>query len=171
MAYSFNKLLSNILPAGTYKVVVDDAKFKSGKMGEETNDIFVVFKVIEGPYAKRNVLHTIYEKAFSFRLPGFLKAAKVDMGREFATSKELYAYGIKEAKGKVMQIEVGVRTYNGNDYNDVLKFIPSTSSTTTAEDVAKQFGNIDLRPTLNQVQSDLEEDTEVSVVSEDESPF
>jgi hypothetical protein len=170
MAYSFNKLLSSILPAGTYKVVVDDAKFKTGKMGEESNDILVVFKVIEGPYAKRNVLHTIYEKAFSFRLPGFLKAAKVDMGREFTTAKELYSYGIKEAKGKVMQIEVGVRTYNGNDYNDVLKFIPTTSSTTTVEDVTKQFGNIDLRQTLNKVADNSDDSSDVEI-SADDLPF
>lgn len=170
MAFSFNKLLSTIVPAGTYKVVIDDIKFKTGKAGEETSDIFIVFKIIEGAYAKRTVLHTMYEKAFSFRLPGFLKAAKVDMGREFPTAKELYAYGIKESKGKIMNIEVGVRTYNGNDYNDVLKFIPSTSSTTTVADVTKQFGNIDLRPTLNKVaKPDVEETAEE--IKDDELPF
>jgi hypothetical protein len=142
MAFSFKNLTSNVLPAGIYQVVLDDIKFKTSSSGESTQNLVCVFKVAKGPHAGRTLVHTIYEKAFSFRLGGFLRAAEVDMNKEFTTVQELYEYGIKAAKGKQLNIEVTIRPYNGVDYNDVAKFMPMTTSSTSAKDIADAFSDV-----------------------------
>ena len=140
MGFSFNRICSNVIPAGTYKVQITDVKFKTSATGAASNDIQVHYAIVEGAYAKRTFIDTLYEKAFSFRLKPFLKACGIDMAREFDTARELYEYGIREAKGKVIMVELGTRTYNGNEYNDVKSFAPLPGSTTSAEDVAAVFG-------------------------------
>ena len=142
MAFSFKNLTSNVLPAGIYQVIIDDIKFKTSASGETSQNLVIVFKVTKGPHTNRTLVHTIYEKAFSFRLGGFLRAAEVDMNKEFPSVQDLYEYGIKAAKGKQLNIEVTIRPYNGVDYNDVAKFIPLTSSSTTAKDIANAFADV-----------------------------
>lgn len=142
MAFSFKNLTSNVLPAGIYQVIIDDIKFKTSASGESSQNLVIVFKVTKGPHTNRTLVHTIYEKAFSFRLGGFLRAAEVDMNKEFPSVQDLYEYGIKSAKGKQLNIEVTIRPYNGVDYNDVAKFIPLTSSSTTAKDIANAFADV-----------------------------
>ena len=139
MAFSFDKVCSNVIPKGTYKAQISDITFKTSTTGETSNDMVVRYVITEGEFAKRTVIDTIYEKAFSFRLKPFLKAAGVDTAREFDTAKELYNYGIREAKGKAVMIEVGTRDYNGNTYNQINSVAPMPSSTTSAEDVMKEF--------------------------------
>src|SRR5574344_1056464 len=137
---SFNDICSSVIPAGTYKVQLVDIKFKTSSTGAASNDLVCKYMILEGPQAKKSVMDTIYEKAFSFRLKPFLKAAGVDTAKEFSNAKELYSYGIKASKGKIFNIELGIRKYNGNDYNQVNAFIPLPSSTSTAKDVSEIFG-------------------------------
>lgn len=149
MGFSFNKICSNVLPVGTYKVQITDIKFKTSSTGAESYDLQVNYTVAEGPCAKRTLIDTIYEKAASFRLKPFLTACGVDTAKEFASIKELYDYGIRAAKGKFLMVEVSIRTYNGNQYNDIKSFAPLPGSTTSAEDVLKAFDtDVELQPEI-----------------------
>lgn len=142
MAYNFDKLCSNLIPTGKYKAQVTDVKFKTNSLGECSKDISVIYTIVEGAYSKKTIADTIYEKAFSFRLKPFLVACKVDTAREFATAEEMFKFGLKEAKGKIVTIDIGIRPYNGKEYNQVTNVYPIAGSTVTAEDVAADFGDI-----------------------------
>lgn len=136
MSYSFKTVLSNLIPAGKYKAQVTDMKFAAGG----SKNIMVTLTIVEGPYAKRVHIENIPEKAYSFRLMPVLKACKVDVEREFATAEELYKFGFASAKGKIIMIDMGVRTYNGTEYNNVTDFSPLPDSTVSIDDVAESFG-------------------------------
>ena len=139
MAFSFNNVCRNTLPAGTYEVQISEVKIK-GKPEQGVNyNLEVHYTVTKGAYAKRTLIDTIFEKSFSFRLKPFLGAVGVDFNREFDTAAELYEYGAKMAKGKCIIVEVGERTYNGNVYNEVKTWAPLPSSTTSVEDVMAEF--------------------------------
>jgi kynurenine formamidase len=140
MGFSFDKICNNNLPKGSYKALVEDIKFKTSASGEATNDMQVIYRISDGPFKGKTVSETISEKAFSFKLKPFLKAVGVDTAREFATAKELYAYGIKESKGKALMIDVSIRTYNGNEYNQVDGYAALPGSTTSAADVVAELG-------------------------------
>jgi hypothetical protein len=171
MSINFNSICSNIIPAGTYKAVVTDAKFRMSATGEASKDIVVTYTIAEGPMAKRTLMDTIYEKAFSFRLRPFLQACKVDMNREFASAEDLFQYGLKEAKGKTLTIEIGVRAYNGRDYNDVKSWSPLAGSTVSVEDVLKDFGDVS-EPKADAVKEQAEEPILTDInITEDELPF
>lgn len=158
MGFSFDKVCNNNLPKGSYKVSVEDIKFKTSSTGEATNDMQVHYRVTDGPFKGKTLMETISEKAFSFKLKPFLKAVGVDTAREFATAKELYAYGIKESKGKTLMIDVSIKTYNGNEYNQVDGYAALPGSTTSAADVVAELGldevsvNVQAaRPTIDMV--------------------
>jgi hypothetical protein len=140
MAFSFNSVCSNVVPKGTYVVVIEDIKFKVSSSGTTTNDMVVKYVITEGPYAKRVISETISEKAFAFKLKPFLKAAGVDTAKEFKTAEELYNYGITASKGKKIMVTLGIRYYNGNEYNQVDAYAALPGSTTTAEDVVAELG-------------------------------
>ena len=176
MGYSFKNLCSNVLPVGTYKVNVQKIAFKTSSTGVATNDMVVHYVVVEGPYAKRTLTETISEKAFSFKLKPFLKAVGVDMDREFATAHELYQYGIKASSGKTLMISVGIRSYNGTDYNQVNDYSPLPGSVTTSEEVLDEFETSpELRPEKPTVSSVPVIDNTASVptidIDDDELPF
>jgi hypothetical protein len=135
MSFSFKSVCSNLIPVGKYKVQVTDMKFAAGG----SKNILVTLTILEGPYAKRVHIETIPEKAYSFRLMPVLKACKVDVDREFATAEELYKFGFASAKGKTIMIDMGIRTYNGQEYNNVSDFSPLPDSTVSTSDVAKLF--------------------------------
>lgn len=147
MAFSFNNVCRNTLPAGTYEVQISEVKIK-GKPEQGVNyNLEVHYTVTKGAYAKRTLIDTIFEKSFSFRLKPFLSAIGIDFNREFDTTKELYEYGAKMAKGKTILVDVGERTYNGNVYNEVKSWSPMPSSTTSVEDVISEFAtNPDVMP-------------------------
>lgn len=150
MAFNFDKLCSNLIPTGKYKVQVTDVKFKTNSLGECSKDIAITYTIAEGAYAKKTIADTIYEKAFSFRLKPFLVACKVDTTREFATAEEMFKFGLKEAKNKIVLIDIGTRLYNGKEYNQVTNVYPIADSSVTAEDVAADFGDIpDLSGTIS----------------------
>ena len=136
MSFSFKSVCSNLIPVGKYKAQVTDMKFAAGG----SKSILVTLTIMEGPYAKRVHIETIPEKAYSFRLMPVLKACKVDIEREFGTAEELYKFGFASAKGKTIMIDMGVRTYNGQEYNNVSDFSPLPDSTVSADEVAKSFG-------------------------------
>lgn len=133
MSFSFKSVCSNLIPVGKYKAQVTDMKFAAGG----SKNILVTLTILEGPYAKRVHIETIPEKAYSFRLMPVLKACKVDVDREFATAEELYKFGFASAKGKTIMIDMGIRTYNGQEYNNVSDFSPLPDSTVSTDDVAK----------------------------------
>ena len=54
----------------------------------------------------------------------------------------MFKFGLKEAKGKIVTIDIGIRPYNGKEYNQVTNVYPIAGSTVTAEDVAADFGDI-----------------------------
>ena len=136
MSFSFKTLCSNLIPIGKYKAQVTDMKFAAGG----SKSILVTLTIVEGPYAKRVHIETIPEKAYSFRLMPVLKACKVDVDREFATAEELYKFGFASAKGKTIIINMGIRTYNGQEYNNVTDFSPLPDSTVSADEVVASFG-------------------------------
>lgn len=178
--YSFNKVCSNIIPVGSYKAQITDIKFKTSGTGVEGYDMQVTYTISEGPYAKRVLIDTIYEKAFSFRLMPFLKACGIDTAREFATAKELYNYGVKEALNKFVLIEVNTREYNGNTYNNIKSISPIPGSTTTPEDVLNEFNveDVDVKvmptgpaPTADAVVADTEPTFDVDLDEDNEDAF
>lgn len=139
MGFSFKKVCSNVIPVGTYKAQITDIRFKESGDKSTHFNMEVHYSISDGPYAKRTIIDTIYEKAFAFRLKPFLTAIGADLNREFETARELYDYGIRQAKGKFVMLEVGIRTYNGNEYNEVKGWAPIPSSSTTADDVMAEF--------------------------------
>lgn len=136
MSFSFKTLCSNLIPAGKYKAQVTDIKFAAGG----SKNVLVTLTIMEGTYAKRVHIETVPEKAYSFRLMPILKACKVDVDREFATAEELFKFGFASAKGKIITIDMGIRTYNGQEYNNVTDFSPLPDSTVSADDVVASFG-------------------------------
>lgn len=155
MGFSFNSVCSSALPKGTYKVQVSDIKFKTSSTGIASNDMIVNYIVAEGPYAKRTFTETISEKVFSFKLKPFLQAVGVDCAREFKTAKELYEWGIKQAKLKFLIVDLDVREYNGVQYNNTKDYKAIPGSTTTSAEVLAEFDTApDLmpeKPTLTDV--------------------
>lgn len=133
---NFKSLCSNLIPIAKYKAIVTDMKFAAGG----SHSILVTLTIAEGPYAKRVHTETIPEKAYSFRLMPLLKACKVDVDREFKTNEELFKFGFASAKGKTIMIDMGIRNYNGTDYNNVTEFAPLPDSTSSAEEVVEAFG-------------------------------
>lgn len=167
MGFSFNKICSNVLPVGTYKVQITDIKFKTSGTGASSYDLQVTYVVADGPCAKRTLIDTIYEKAASFRLKPFLTACGVDTAKEFASIKELYDYGIREAKGKFLMVEVTTRTYNGNQYNDIKSFAPLPGSTTSPEEVLKAFAfDTDVQPEIVPAKPTVADIPEVPTIEE-----
>ena len=136
MSFSLKALCSNLIPVGKYNAQVTDMKFAAGG----SKSILITLTIAEGPYAKRVHIETIPEKAYSFRLMPFLKACKVDVDREFATAEEMYKFAFASAKGKTVVIDMGIRTYNGQEYNNITDFSPLPDSTVSVEDVAASFG-------------------------------
>jgi hypothetical protein len=173
--FSFNKLCSNTIPAGTYKAQITDVNFKTSSTGESSNDLVVHITITDGAYAKKNIIDTIYEKAFSFRLKPFLTACGVDMSREFNTAKELYEYGIKSAKGKNVLVEIIVKPYNGTDYNNVKSYMPLPGSTTSVEDVIAEFNtpmeSLSNTPNLGDIPDLNDMEAPVADVSDEDLPF
>lgn len=149
--YSFNKICSNILPAGTYKMQVTDIKYHSPDKAARDMDINLT--VISGAYEKRTLRDFMSEKAFSFRLKPFLTACGVDLNREFDTEDQLYKYAMSECTGKTVMVTVGTREYNGNEYNNVSQYAALTGSTASMEDVAAVFGDA---PSLSAKKDEVE---------------
>ena len=175
MGFSFSNVCRNVLPVGTYKVQISDIKFKSNDKG--TYNMEVHYVVVEGAYEKRTLVDTIYEKSFSFRLKPFLTAIGIDLAREFETAKELYEYGVRAAKGKIIMAEVGVRTYNGNEYNEVKTWAPVASSTTTIDDVMAEFGTapnvMPKAPHIDDIPEAIGDSdfTPIADIADDDMPF
>lgn len=145
MAYSFNDLCSNLIPSGKVKVQVTDLKFKVSSTGESSNDILTTYTIVEGPSAKKTYTETFYERAASFRLKPFLLACKVDMNRSFATKEELYQFGLAEAKGKIIMVDMGIKVYNGKQYNEITNYYPLPGSVSTADEALAEFGATEVK--------------------------
>lgn len=156
MSFSFKTVCSNLIPVGKYKAQVTDMKFAAGG----SRSVLVTLTIAEGPYAKRVHIETIPEKAYSFRLMPVLKACKVDVDREFATAEELFKFGFAAAKGKTVIIGMGIRTYNGQEYNNVTDFSPLPDSTVSADEVAASFGE-DPEVKGNSLDDMVEEETNI----------
>ena len=175
MGFSFNKVCSNVIPEGTYKAIISDVKFRTSSTGETFNDLQVHLTIADGAFAKKTLIDTIYEKAFSFRLKPFLNACNVDMSREFATAKELYEYGINSAKGKTVLVEVIIKPYAGVDYNNVKSYAPIPGSTTSLDDVMEEFNApmeaLTEKPTIGDIPDLSEMEAPVAEVSDDDLPF
>lgn len=140
MSISLGELCSNLIPSARVKVQVTDLKFKVSATGEASNDIVATYTILEGPAAKRTYVETFVEKAASFRLKPFLIACKLDMNREFGTKEEMYQFLLKEAKGKVIMVDMGRKTYNGKEYNEIKDYFPLPESKTTAGAAIEEFG-------------------------------
>lgn len=173
MAFSFNKLCSNVIPEGVYKAQITDIKFKTSATGETSNDLQIHLTIVEGVFAKKVIIDTIYEKAFSFRLKPFLTACGVDMHKEFASAKELYEYGIRAAKGKTVLVTVIVKPYNGVDYNNVKDYAMLPGSTTSIDDVMMEFGGSTTpdKPRLDDIPDLSNMEAPIANVSDDDCPF
>lgn len=173
MGFSFNKVCSNVVPKGTYKAQITDIKFKTSSSSETSYDMEVRYAISEGTYAKRTLVDFISEKAFSFRLKPFLTAIGADLNREFSSIKELYEYGISTAKNKFVMIEVGTRTYNGNEYNNIVTWAPLPGSSTSIDDVLNEFES---SPELTPEKPTVADIPDISIeptieVQDDDMPF
>ena len=175
MSFSFNKICSNTIPEGKYKVQVTDVKFKTSSTGASSNDLVVHLTIVDGECAKRVVQDTILEKTFSWRLKPFLTACGIDMNREFTSARELYEYGIKSAKGKIILADIIIKPYNGQEYNNIKDYAPLPGSTTSVEDVMAEFdtpmSTVSDKPTVDEIPDLGEMDSPVASVSEDDYPF
>jgi hypothetical protein len=167
---------ANTIPKGTYKAQITDIKFKTSSTSETSYDMEVSYTIAEGSFAKRVVKDFMSEKAFSFRLKPFLTAIGADLNREFDSMKELYEYGISVAKSKFVMVEIGVRTYNGNEYNNIVTWAPLPGSSTSVEDVLNEFESSPNltpdKPTVADIPDISSNDMEpVAEVSDDDMPF
>lgn len=176
MGFSFNKVCANTIPKGTYKAQITDIKFKTSSTSETSYDMEVRYTISEGTYAKRVITDFMSEKAFSFRLKPFLTAIGADLNREFASMKDLYEYGISTARDKFVMIEVGTRTYNGNEYNNIVTWAPLPGSTTSIDDVLNEF---EASPELTPEKPTVADIPDISIdnmeftaeISDDDVPF
>lgn len=176
MGFSFNKVCSNVIPKGNYKAQITDIKFKTSASSETSYDMEVKYTIAEGTYAKRVLTDFMSEKAFSFRLKPFLTAIGADLNREFSSMRELYEYGIATAKDKFVMIEVGTRTYNGNEYNNIVTWAPLPGSSTSVEDVLNEFDTSPEltpdKPTVADIPDISADDAEpMAEVTDDDMPF
>lgn len=175
MSFSFNKLCSNTIPEGRYKAQVTDVKFKTSSTGETSNDLQVHLTITEGMYAKKVIVDTIFEKVFSWRLKPFLMACGIDMNREFASARELYEYGIKAAKGKIVLVDIIVKPYNGAEYNNVKDYAALPGSTTSVDDVMAEFevpvNAVTSKPTVADIPDLAEMESPIADISDDDCPF
>lgn len=176
MGFSFNKVCSNVIPKGTYKAQITDIKFKTSSSAETSYDMEVKYTISEGTYAKRTLTDFMSEKAFSFRLKPFLTAIGADLNREFSSMKGLYEYGISTAKNKFVMIEVGTRTYNGNEYNNIVTWAPLPGSATSVDDVLNEFETspelTPAKPTVADIPDISSDDAEpMAEVTDDDMPF
>jgi hypothetical protein len=167
---------SNTIPKGTYKAQITEIKFKTSSSSETSYDMEVSYTIAEGAFAKRVVKDFMSEKAFSFRLKPFLTAIAADLNREFDSVRELYEYGIATAKGKFVMVEIGTRTYNGNEYNNIVTWAPLPGSSTSVDDVLNEFkSSPELtpdKPTISDIPSFGADEAEpVAEVSDDDMPF
>lgn len=175
--FTFNKVCSNTIPKGTYKAQITDIKFKTSSSSETSYDMEVRYTIAEGSFAKRVVTDFMSEKAFSFRLKPFLTAVGADLNREFDSMKELYEYGITTAKGKFVMVEIGTRTYNGNEYNNIITWAPLPGSSTSVDDVLNEFNTSPEltpdKPTVTDIPNFSMDDSvePAAEVSEDDLPF
>lgn len=165
MAYSFGGLCSNAVPKGTYKAVIEKMEFVPSAKDASIYNAKVTFRISEGVHAKRVILDTI-STAFASKLASFLKAAGVDMAKEFASMNEMYAYGIKAAVGKSVMLDVSIRKYNGNDYNQVDDYKPLPGSTTSAADVLAAFGG-EVTPEVQPAKPTIADVSAADVASEE----
>lgn len=144
MGFSFKGLCTNVVPKGTYKSTIEKMEFVPSKNDASVYNAKVTFRINEGTYAKRTVLDTI-STAFASKLSSFLTAAGVDMNKEFTSMAELYTFGIKAAVGKAVMIDVSIRKYNGQDYNQVDDYKPLPGSTTSAAEVLAAFNTDEVK--------------------------
>lgn len=174
MGFSFNKVCANTIPKGTYKAQITNIKFKTSSSSETSYDMEVKYSIAEGAYAKRIITDFMSEKAFSFRLKPFLTAIGADLNREFASMRELYEYGIATAKDKFVMIEVDTRTYNGNEYNNIVTWAPLPGSSTSVDDVLNEFDTspelTPEKPTVSDI-PDISSEEPMADVTDDDMPF
>ncbi len=138
MSFSLKSLCSNVLPAGTYKAVVEDIKFKSVG-GTTTRDLQINYRVADGAQKGKTLIETLPENFFPSKLAPFAKAIGLDMNREFSTVDEVLNYVVKSAKGSSLMIEVVIKVFNSNEYNNVKSYAALPGSSTTTEDVLEDF--------------------------------
>lgn len=148
MPFCFKNICSNLLPAGTYKVIIESVDFRTGIGGAKTKDLQIRGVISGGTCDRRSFSDIINEKAFNFRLQPFVTAIGMDMSREFTTETEMFTYLFKQAKGKVVMATVEIKTYNGKEYNNVKDYTSLPSSTVSAKDVVDDF-DIPVESTLN----------------------
>jgi hypothetical protein len=102
-------------------------------------------------------------------------ACGIDMNREFTSARELYEYGIKAAKGKIILADIIIKPYNGQEYNNIKDYAPLPGSTTSVEDVMAEFETpmsaVSSKPTVDEIPDLGDMDSPVASVSDDDLPF
>lgn len=154
MAFSVNSIVNelNLLPVGNYKAVVQEIKFKDATGAKK--DIMISLRFTEGKYAGRTMMDTIYEGAFGFRLKPFLGAVGVDLNKTYTTAAELYAYVLGYAKDKEVMVEIGTRTYQEREFNEIKKYTAIPGSVTSVDAVIE---NLKVNPSLQPEKPTLED--------------
>ena len=73
--------------------------------------------------------------------------------------------------------EVGIRSYNGNEYNEVKTWAPVASSTTTIDDVMAEFGTtpnvMPKAPRIDNIPEAVDDAdfAPIADISDDDMPF
>ena len=153
---------------------INEIKYHTPEKASRDMDIYLT--VDGGVYDKRTLKDFMSEKAFSFRLKPFLNACGVDLLREFETEDELYKYAMTECTGKSVMVTVGIRNYNGNEYNNVSQYAAVAGSTTSMEDVEAIFGTSASLKVAPESKSEIEKTAEVwkevaESITDDDVPF
>lgn len=171
--FSFKKFGNTNWKPGKYKARITDVKKKTSGTVTDEFDIGVVYTVVEGPMTGKVLHDTIYSKAFGFRLSPFMQAAGLDINREFKTADELIAYGIKEAKDRILFIDLENKEYNGKTYTNIKTWESIPTSISTAEEVMAEFDlKTDAAKELtDKLKESIKDEKGTPPSDEDDSPF
>lgn len=118
-------------PPGTYDVRVVAGEAKSTSAGKDM--IVVKFEIVGGPHGGRKVPNNFVISPENANALGFFFRHMRALGLDAAYfSQNPTPQAVAAALvGKTCQIEVGTRTWNGEEREDVKKIMPSSSAVTT----------------------------------------
>lgn len=118
-------------PPGTYDVRVVAGEAKTTSAGKDM--IVVKFEIIGGPHGGRKVPNNFVISPENANALGFFFRHMRALGLDAAYfSQNPSPQQVASALvGKTCQIEVGTRTWNGEEREDVKKIMPSSSAVTT----------------------------------------
>lgn len=144
-------------PPGTYDVRVAEGVAKTTSAGKDM--IVVKFEILGGPHGGRKVPNNFVISPENANALGFFFRHMRAMGLDAAyfSQNPAPAKVAADLVGKTCRIEVGTRTWNGEEREDVKKILPADASATpvTPAPVATQAAPVAAAPAADPMAPDV----------------